>query len=143
MLGAAKKKFPALSDYDKPIDAHLNMGGHRLLGESTTLIGIVVVLLVGIAFSAYSKDINHLFISIFVYVGHAFGSFLKRRFNIVDGGYVPVIDHGDYILAAGIFCWAVQLISLETLLIAYLITVLVTPLVTLTFYRLGLRENKL
>ncbi|HLP44130.1 MAG TPA: CDP-archaeol synthase [Candidatus Nanoarchaeia archaeon] len=144
ILGVIKKLRPAMQRFDRPIDGGLILpDGSRLLGESTTWVGLFVTAIVGVIVFWTTNNFYTLAVVFLVYVGHAVGSFIKRRLDVEDGGFVPMIDHGDHVLVAGTFVVLVDLISLFDFVLAFVLTVVLTPVVTTFFHKIGWRERGL
>ncbi len=144
ILGTINLKFPSLEKLDKPFDCGIVLpDGNRLLGESTTWGGLVLALVLGSLF-AYVYPGNYFLVkALCVFFGHATGSFIKRRLGMPRGAYLPIINHGDHIILTGIVSIYLEILSIQAFLVALLITLVVTPLVTMSFYKLGLRDNRL
>lgn len=144
ILGTINLKFPSLKKLDRPFDGGLVLPDrYRLLGESTTWGGLVLALVLGSLF-AYIYPGNYFLVkALCVFFGHATGSFIKRRLGMPRGAYLPVINHGDHVILTGVVSIYLGILSIQAFLVALLITLVITPLVTMGFYKLGLRDNKL
>ncbi len=142
-LGFAKKHLSLLERIDSPLDlGHAAWDGRRVLGPSTTWGGLVlVVILGGIAAGAGGAYLFGL--ALLVYAGHLLGSFIKRRLGVRDGGFVPFLDHGNYVLTAGSLAVAAGELGALGLAGAYVATILVTPLVTFGAHRMKIRAAPL
>lgn len=139
------KRLFGFIKFDYPFDFKIKFfDGNRILGESTTWGGLLVVILLGFI-SDFWLDIGFSLIlfGLLVFFGHALGSFIKRRFNYERGRFMPIIDHGDYIIFSGIFFLINNKIEFNTFIISLLLVLLFQPLVTFIFYKIGLRDNPL
>ncbi len=129
---------------DWPLDAGIRFAdGRRVLGSSTTLLGLGLTVLFGVAGEAILSGHHLLVLALLVYVGHTLGSFVKRRLGKEDGAYVPLLDHGDYLLLIAAASFFTQYPPFLAVCVAYGITILVTPIVTILSYRLGIRKSPL
>ena len=141
LLYVLKKFFPKVGKLDMPVDGGLLLWDkRRMVGDSTTVFGIVVVLLCGLVFfysNFFVKEVA-LLAPILVYFGHLLGSFVKRRF---DKEFIPFVDHGDYVPFSGVVLSLLHLLAPRVALITLLITYLLHPLATLVAFRFGLREK--
>ena len=57
----------------------------------------------------FPRTILAFFLSIGAMTGDAFGSFLKRRFNIPSGAATPLLDQWDFVFGALGFAWVLSL----------------------------------
>lgn len=142
LLYVLKKAVPKLRAWDMLIDRGvLFFDGRRLLGDSTTTFGLIVVALCSfIAF--YSSLFSHLIAlctPFLVYLGHMIGSFIKRRMNKQET-FVPFIDHGDYILVSGSVLGFLGAVSWPLAITTLLVTYVLHPLATLCAFKLKLRK---
>lgn len=146
LLGHFKRKFPALRNLDTPTDAQLMFfDRQRLLGDSTTVLGALVAPLSGILIGislGLSMPLGAT-AGICVYLGHACGSFIKRRLKIKPGDYVPILDHTDSVIMLGIVYYYLGMLSLQSIVIAAITSALLQPLLCYIGYRLRLRERPL
>ncbi len=141
VLGYVLRQYPTI---DKPLDARLCFfDGRRLLGNSTTWGGLILATALGIVGELIVPGQSFLVLAILVFVGHAFGSFIKRRLGYRNGEFLPLIDHGDYLLFIVLVSGATGLVSPVAALTAYVLTVSVTPLVTRTAHKIGIRTEPL
>lgn len=139
-----KKYVPGSISFDAPLDMGVIFFDHqRLFGDSTTFLGIiasifftVVVCLTGLYPKAVAVSVPFL-----VYAGHMTGSFIKRRLRVADGKYIPLLDHGDYIILSGGVLYATGNITLALWLSALTFTYIFHPLACLVAYKLKLKEN--
>jgi hypothetical protein len=144
VLGYVTRKSAFVSKHDQPFDCELKLpDGNRILGTSTTLFGLIFVIVEGL-FGEYLWPNHYLLsLSILVYAGHALGSFIKRRFAIPDGAFLPGIDHGDYVLTTGLFLYLIGTLSFLSWLLAWILTLILTPFITVIAFRLKVRKEAL
>lgn len=144
IVNGALNLFGALTkdaDIDRPLDGRLLfIDGKRVLGTSTTWGGLALCLAASLALSVYSALV---LVPLLVYLGHAAGSFLKRRLGYSDGKFLPGIDHGDYALLIGAVFVPLGYLTIMDAVLMYALSVLITPLVTWSAFSLRLRHHKL
>lgn len=131
---------------DYPFDFQKNfIDGRRILGKSTTWLGLVVSLISGLFFEYIFSQSWQLGIikGLIAFFGHALGSFVKRRCGKKDGEFMIIADHGDYVILSALIFGIFQLKSLSFLLISIGVNLLIHPVLTYLGYRFGLREKKL
>lgn len=128
LIYVTKYYFPKVEQIDRPIDFGFNFfDDRRILGNSTTIIGIAVALLAGFLSGS-------LLVGILVYLGHALGSFIKRRLNYKDGDFMPVVDHGDYVILTGAVFLFLNKTTPQVFLLGLLLTYILHPVVTYASY---------
>jgi CDP-2,3-bis-(O-geranylgeranyl)-sn-glycerol synthase len=133
------EKYDVHFDFDKKFKS-----GKPIIGTSTTWGGLLVAVLLGLLIDVLFPHTFHgLLISFCVFFGHALGSFIKRRLGIPRGQYLPIVDHGDYIILATLAFYLLHYINPIVMLISIVITLAVHPLVCLSAHKLGLREDRL
>ena len=132
-----KRKFPALSRFDKSFS-------ERLIGVQGTLTFPIVLLspLILLPFFAQSYVIL-LLKSASVATGDMLGSFIKRRLGFPKGKYLPGVDHGDYMILCGIVFVSFGLVSFSIAFQALIITYMVHPIVCYIGWRLGIKREPL
>jgi CDP-2,3-bis-(O-geranylgeranyl)-sn-glycerol synthase len=140
-----KLRRPALLKYDAPLDLNYTLpDGYRLLGVSTTWVGLPVAILSGMLIESFiTNPALGALKGLTVYLGHACGAFIKRRFGIPRGKYVPIIDHGDSIIVTGIIFVALGKEQLPIAAVGLIVTLLVQPILAYAGYLLKLRDNPL
>lgn len=144
MLGFFSRVYVPLASIDRPLDARVSLpDAQRLLGDSTTWGGLLLASTLGLIGEYLVPGSYLLSIALCTYLGHALGSFLKRRLRMPRGSYAPFIDHGDYVLVTGGALLAFGVLSLPSVLVAYLFTVAFTPLVTVAAFALRFRTRPL
>jgi CDP-2,3-bis-(O-geranylgeranyl)-sn-glycerol synthase len=136
---------PAIARFDAPLDLEKNFfDGKRILGQSTTWVGLPVALLVGMGVESFFSTPWIGFVKgLTVYFGHALGSFIKRRFNIPRGQFVPILDHADSITLTGIVFLAMHLAPLKIIAAGIIVTLFIQPVFSYATYKLRLRDNPL
>lgn len=139
-LYVLKKNIPFFYRLDKPIDFRFYFNKNRLIGESTTFLGLATSLVLSFLIFTFSRDIGISFIPILVYVGHTLGSFTKRRLGKNDGAFVPFLDHGDYMILSGLVLYLLGFISWQLALLGLLFTYIFHPLACLVAFNLKMRE---
>lgn len=138
-----KYNIPFLGKYDVPLDGFLKLSDRkRFLGNSTTLPGIAMSIIIAFILSLAFKFTFQLslLITLSVYCGHALGSFIKRRAGLNDGQFMPVVDHGDYILLTGLILGLMNYYSWSAIGLGVLITYIVHPIVTYLAFLLKLHK---
>lgn len=136
-----KRYIPEFKNLDYPLDFNLSYKGNRLMGSSINIIGLFFCLFisVGLYFLVNSSILAS--IPLIVYLGGAIGSFIKRRFNKKSGEFMPLVDHGDYIVLLGVVFVLNGYISVWFALTAILITYILHPIACLVAFKLKLRKN--
>ncbi|MES2226062.1 MAG: CDP-archaeol synthase [Patescibacteria group bacterium] len=143
-LGYLGATYPRVRHRDRPLDGGWTLpDGHRLFGDSTTWCGLVLCVLIGSIGQAVLPIPHALVLALLVYAGHAAGSFIKRRCGLPRGAFLPFVDHGNYVLIAGIFLIAMGSLSLASFFIAWLLTLILTPVVTTIAFSLHVRPRPL
>jgi hypothetical protein len=140
VLGIIKLHFPNTVNLDKPIDFGLEYKGDRLIGESTTIVGLILSILISVVM--YFAKFNFIWISIplLVYCGHTLGSIIKRRMHKKGGEFVPFVDHGDYMILTGIVFVIMNYISFSFAILGLFVTYILHPIVCFIAFRLKLRK---
>jgi len=136
-----KRYIPEFKNLNYPLDFGLKYKGERLIGDSVNIIGLVFCLF--ISFSLYFL-INSLVwssIPVIVYLGNLLGSFTKRRFHKKSGEFMPLIDHGDYMILLGFIFIISGYISFSFAISALLLTYLLHPIACYLAFKLKLRER--
>ncbi len=140
-LYVIKRYFPRFNDFDCPIDFKLKYKKIRLIGESTTIIGLVLSLAISLFINISTGAMVWTIIPPIIYLGHLLGSFIKRRMNKGGGEFVPIIDHGDYMLLLGIIFIIFHYVSVLFALLALILTYILHPLACIIAFKLKLREH--
>ncbi len=139
-LYVLKKYKPKYVSKDKAIDGGLMLYGNRLIGESTTVYGLIIALVTSFTIYSISKSFSLSIIPLLVYIGHMIGSFIKRRFGIEDGKFMPFVDHGDYMITTGVILTILGYISFELALAGLVFTYIFHPLACYVAFKLKLRQ---
>ncbi len=143
LLYVLKKYSPFVASIDRPFDLGVYLfDKKRVLGNSTTILGLIVAVLLGQLFflTGIYAAVVALLTPIFVFFGHALGSFIKRRMNKNDV-FVPFIDHGDYVIVSGAILFLIGHVSLLLAFVCLLITYVMHPVMVRFAYTLGLKEH--
>ncbi|MCQ2972275.1 MAG: CDP-2,3-bis-(O-geranylgeranyl)-sn-glycerol synthase [archaeon] len=139
--------------------------GVRLIGDGCTWRGLIAGTIVGIIVGALQGLAGPYFITNFgdyiftpiitsvpqgiivgfllgfgALIGDAIGSFLKRRIGIGRGKPAPVLDQLDFLIVALIFASFVIPITLEFVIIAALLTLIIHFLANAGAYLLGIKD---
>jgi hypothetical protein len=143
ILGALKIYYPKLKSFDLPLDGRLEYKGDRLIGDSTTVIGLLLSIFFSLVIFIFSSVNIYGLIPVLVYFGHTIGSIIKRRMHKKSGEFVPFVDHGDYIILVGFVFWVSGFISYEFVLYSIFLTYILHPIACFIGYKLNLRERPL
>lgn len=145
LLGYLKKRSAFIAKLDYPIDFKKTIAtNNRILGESTTWLGLPVVVVLGfLSQLIFRNPQNGIITGIVVFCGHAIGSFIKRRLKIPDGKFIPIIDHGDYVILGAIVFLSLHKVKVEVAILSILLTLIFQPLFCYIGYKLGLRDHPL
>ncbi len=131
------EKYDIHFDFDKKFKS-----GKPIIGTSTTWGGLILSLLLGwIIEYFFPNSFYAILLSLCVFFGHALGSFIKRRLDIPRGEYLPIVDHGDYIILVTSVFYILGYINILTMLVSIGIILIIHPLFCIIGYYLGLREN--
>jgi hypothetical protein len=130
---------------DKVIDGgKLFFDSKPIFGTSVTYGGLVTSLILAtIAQMLFPYHILIFWKVFSAFIGHSTASFIKRRFGVEPGKYVPFLAHGDYIVIFALISWFLGLFDMNLALTSYIFTILFTPFVTQAFHRIGLRAKPL
>ena len=149
-----------LKSLARPIDAGRKMGGQDLFGKSKTWRGLISAVIMSLAIVdiqtiLFSTQIMRDF-SVIDYskywwsfgilsglgaiLGDLFKSFLKRRVGIGSGKSWPVFDQLDFI--AGFFLFTFWLVhpAWNIVIMTFVMTLILHPLVNLFAYLLGIKK---
>jgi len=140
-LYVIKRYSPKTLNFDMPIDGGLKYKGDRLIGESTTIIGLILCLVISIILYFITSNFMWGIIPLLVYVGHLLGSFIKRRMHKKGGEFVPFIDHGDYMVTTGFVFVLLNYISINFALLSITLTYILHPIACFIAFKFKLREN--
>ena len=141
LYGLFKAKFKTK---DIPLDNNLNLKDERrLFGNSTTLVGLAICIILGLIIYIVSKNTFLAFGPIFVYIGHLTGSFIKRRVGKGDGEFLPIVDHGDSIIVLSVASLIFGGYTFAQILVSILLVLIIQPLLTFIAFKLKLRKKPL
>jgi len=145
IFGYLKSKYNIFEKIDKPLDfGYKFFDRRRILGDSTTIVGLGVALLSGVIIELF---LSNIFLGIFkalgMYFGHALGSFIKRRLKLKSGEFLPLVDHGDAIILTGFIFLALGEITINVFLFSLILTYISYPILCYLAYKIGLRERPL
>ncbi|NCU42893.1 CDP-archaeol synthase [Candidatus Falkowbacteria bacterium] len=138
-LYVLKKFFPVVLKYDYPLDFRKKLGAHRILGESTTWLGLSLSVFLSLLFYILLPWPWFL-VPFTVYFGHSLGSFIKRCLGKKDGSFLLLVDHGDYMLLTGIIFYLSGQVSISLAISTILATYLLHPLACFIAFKLGLKK---
>lgn len=138
-LYVLKKFFPFVLKYDHPLDFRKKLGGYRVLGESTTWLGLLLSVFLSLFFYILLPWPWFL-VPFTVYFGHSLGSFIKRRLGKKDGSFLPLVDHGDYMVLTGIMLYLSGQVSIPLVVSTILVTYILHPLASFIAFKLGLKK---
>jgi hypothetical protein len=141
LLYVIKRYWPDFKRFDRPIDFGLKLKGSRLIGDSTTVIGLIVSLAFSFILYLTTNKFIWSSIPIIVYLGDLTGSFIKRRLHKEEGQFLPFVDHGDYMILLGIIFIFLGYISLIFALSALILTYILHPIACLIAFKMKLRER--
>lgn len=141
LLYVVKKYVPEFKYLNHPLDFGLNFRGERLIGDSVNIIGLIFSLTISLAVYSATGEMIWTSIPVIVYAGNMLGSFIKRRLHMKSGEFLPIVDHGDYMLLLGIVFVSLRYIDTLFAVLAVLLTYILHPLACLIAFKLGLREN--
>lgn len=144
VLGFVSRRYPVIGTRDWPLDLNYTfVDGRRLLGDSTTVYGLIGCLLCSVLAWVLLQSVWLVLGPLLVYLGHALGSFSKRRLAYADGSFLPGVDHIDYVYVAGSVALWLGVVTLDVVGAALVLTLLGTPLITVLSYTLSLRSRPL
>lgn len=141
LLYVIKRYVPEFERLNYPLDFKLNYRGNRLIGDSVNIIGLVFCLFISGGIYLATDEVAWAIIPIIVYTGNALGSFIKRRLHKKNGEFLPIIDHGDYMLLLGIVFVSLHYIKPLFAVLAILLTYILHPLACLIAFKLKLKEH--
>ncbi|MFA6194583.1 MAG: CDP-archaeol synthase [Patescibacteria group bacterium] len=141
LLYVVKRYAPDFKHLNYPLDFKTNFRGERLIGDSVNIIGLIFCLAISLAVYSATATIIWASIPVIVYVGNLLGSFIKRRMHLKSGEFLPIIDHGDYMLLLGIVFTSLHYIEPLFAILAILLTYILHPIACLVAFKFKLREN--
>lgn len=136
-----KKYFPETKKWDYPIDCYFKYRGERLIGDSVTFLGLLISIILSVALYLATKQIMWAIIPLVVNFGDLLGSFTKRRLHKKNGEYLPLIDHGNYMILLGVVFVLAGYADLGFVLLALLLTYILHPIACYLAFKINLRKN--
>ena len=150
----------------KPLDfGKTDSKGNRWIGDGVTWRGLIGGTLLGTLIGAiqgyYGPEIISLYgelittpiavgvanglligflLAFGALIGDALGSFLKRRFGIGRGKPAPILDQLDFLIVALLFASLVVNFSLEFIIIAIVLTMIIHLISNTGAYLLGIKD---
>jgi CDP-2,3-bis-(O-geranylgeranyl)-sn-glycerol synthase len=122
--------------------------GERILGDHKTIRGFISGLLAGalvglLSSLLFSESllIMAVLASLGALLGDLAGAFLKRRLKIAPGGALPVVDQLDFVIGAVLCVSLFFPMSVNVLLILFLVTPPIHFLTNVGAHVLGLKEQ--
>lgn len=143
LLHPLSVKFPFVKNMNTPLDQGAYLKNKRLLGDSTTLLGLFTALVFGVITQIVFTQIPSIIISFGMYLGHTIGSFIKRRAGVKGGEFIPFLDHGDGIITTGIILIIFNLINFPVFIYSVLLTYITYPILCIAGHKLKLRKRPL
>jgi CDP-2,3-bis-(O-geranylgeranyl)-sn-glycerol synthase len=147
---------PVLAGGGPKIDFGKNfIDGKRLFGNNKTFrgfffgwaVGFLVGLVEGFVFGFDNYPLLFsVLIPLGALLGDLTGAFIKRRFDIVPGGLLPIVDQIDFVVGAVVFALPLAMVSWQGLSWEVVVaTLLFTPPIHLftnfCAYKLKLKKN--
>jgi CDP-2,3-bis-(O-geranylgeranyl)-sn-glycerol synthase len=117
--------------------------GHRLLGSSKTLRGLITALLTTTVFAplvGFSWYLG-LTLAAFSMIGDAFSSFVKRRLGLASGARAPGLDQIPESLFPLLVCKAMLALSWTEILILTIAFTVSDLAISRVLYHLGIRHH--
>ena len=139
LLYVLKKYFSVIKSLDRPIDCGLKYHKDRLIGDSTTFLGLLISFI--ISFILFKINFILALIPILVYLGHSLGSFIKRRMHKKGGEFVPFVDHGDYMITTSVIFLILGYINVSFAFWAITLTYILHPIACFVAFKLKLKEH--
>lgn len=141
LLHPLSQRFGFIKRNNNPIDGGRFLGKYRILGDSTTLLGLFVALVIGLFLEIFFP-LTYGFISgLGAFIGHTLGSFIKRRLGFNGGKFVPILDHGDGVIFTGVILVIFYSLNPLICLIGVVLTYIVYPILCFIGYKLKLRKK--
>jgi len=140
--------IPVLAGGGTPIDFGKTFSdGRPIFGKNKTFRGFFAGLLVGSAVGILESILfnYHMSFGFLLSLGALFGdlagAFIKRRLNIAPGELLPIVDQIDFILGAFLFALPLQILYLELIVVALVLTPPIHLLTNFGAYKFGLKSN--
>jgi CDP-2,3-bis-(O-geranylgeranyl)-sn-glycerol synthase len=144
LLAPLQKAFPHSWLLNAPLDWRLVLpDGHRLVGDSITVLGIVLMFLMPFPLSLIAGEPLWLVAlkCACASAGGILGSFVKRRLGMPRGKFLPLVDHGDYMIVTVACFIAFDLVDPLVGLVALVGTYIVHPMVCVVAYLLKIKSE--
>ncbi len=142
--------------YRHPIDGgRVLRDGRRVFGDGKTWEGLIAGLLAGLLtgvaytliFNTASCIMYALIMSVGALLGDLINAFIKRRVGLKQGSPFPPLDQVDYLLGSYVSIKSLNIdlimgveLTLEHLVLAMLISLILHPLTNFMAYMLGFKE---
>lgn len=142
--------------YRHPIDGGRVLGdGRRVLGDGKTwegfIAGLLAGLFTGVVYTLMSGNTSWIMYTLIMGLGALLGdlinAFIKRRIGLKQGSPFPPFDQIDYLLGSYVLIKTLKLdlttsteLTLEHLILAMFISLILHPLTNLIAYMLGFKE---
>lgn len=133
-----------------PLDlGHDFRDGRRILGDGVTwrgtIIGTLIGTLIGIIQGIISGNILQGLLLGFTLgagalLGDAFGSFIKRRWNIGRGRPAPILDQLDFVVGALLLSSLIVPLEPILILLVLIITIILHLSANILAYSMGIKE---
>ena len=140
LIYVIKRYFPETKKYDYPLDCGLKYRKERLLGDSITMQGLIISLIISLALEIATQQTMWTIVPLAVYGGDILGSFIKRRLHCRRGDYLPIIDHGNYMILLGLIFLIAGYADIWFVLLAILLNYILHPLACWLAFKLKLRQ---
>lgn len=143
-LAPLQKAFRHSWILNAPLDRGLVLSdGYRLIGDSITVLGIALMFVAPLPLSLITGESLWLVAlkCVCASVGGVLGSFVKRRLGMPRGKFLPLVDHGDYMIVTVAFFVAFNLVDPLVGLVALVGTYIVHPMVCVVAYFLKIKNE--
>jgi CDP-diglyceride synthetase len=119
------------------IDKKPFFGGFKMLNYTP-------ILFMPFLFNLFNNQLTYyVLVCILVALGDTLGSIIKRRFGIASGKFMPLVDHGDYILMTGFVFMYLEYISFDIFIYALMLTYIIHPLACFIGYKMKIKKEPL
>lgn len=132
------------AQWDRPLDGgRCWRDGYRFLGDSITWFSLPLLVIDGLILwlAGFFEVWSAIILVLAVYFGNALGSFIKRRLGYPRGSFLPLVDHGDYLLTAGCVFVMAGLITLPVWLASLALTYTFHPIACYLAYHAGVKTE--
>jgi CDP-2,3-bis-(O-geranylgeranyl)-sn-glycerol synthase len=138
------QKVVVIHKLNFPLDFRKNWWDERrILGDSQGFMSIVFIAILPLMFIFFFPQPYWVLLlsAVCVWMGDLIGSFIKRRLGIQRGQFLPGIDHGDYMIVAGIVFVSLEIIPIEVAFFALVLTYIFHPIVCVIGYFAGIKRE--